>query len=159
VNGDEYDDRLLWFRMHELGLRPGEETVRLEGTTSDGVAFEAEVAVEVARRGNGIAGGKGAATPTAAGAEASGQPAVLGILSASMGAGRVELRLSLPSSELASVEVFDVTGRRVAAEEIQPGGGSHQVALTIPGQVGHGVYWIRLRQGSEVATKRTVHLP
>lgn len=77
-------------------------------------------------------------------------PAVHGLLSVSF---------SLPSAEPARIEVFDITGRRVAGREVGSlGPGRHVVDLAQGGRIPAGLYVVRLSQGKQVRTVRAVAL-
>jgi hypothetical protein len=66
--------------------------------------------------------------------------------------------LVLPSSDLATLELVDVAGRRWLDREVGGlGAGMHRVDLAAE-QVPAGLYFLRLVQGSRVATARVVKL-
>src|SRR5262249_52740422 len=71
--------------------------------------------------------------------------------------GQLVAAFSLPSSAPATLELLDLSGRRVLAREVGSlGEGSHllelgQTALTPP-----GIYWLRLRQAGETRSARAV---
>jgi hypothetical protein len=70
--------------------------------------------------------------------------------------GTIAFTAVLPGAGATRVEVFDVTGRRVLAEELgRQAAGRMRVeasALALPA----GVYLLRVRQGAEIATGRLV---
>jgi hypothetical protein len=71
--------------------------------------------------------------------------------------GRLNVAFSLPSGERAMLEVMDVSGRRVAAREVGSlGAGRHTIDLGAEHRLPTGVYFVRLVQGSRVATARMV---
>jgi hypothetical protein len=62
--------------------------------------------------------------------------------------GTINVRLTLPNSMPATIELFDVGGRRILRREVgQLGAGPHEVVLAAPRQFGAGVYFLRLEQG------------
>ena len=64
---------------------------------------------------------------------------------------------SLVSSDPATLEVYDLHGRRVLARDLGPlEARTHEVRLEAPGALAAGVYTVRLRQGAHVATARAV---
>jgi hypothetical protein len=68
---------------------------------------------------------------------------------------RLGLRFTLPVAGRARVELFDVTGRRVAMRDAGVlGVGEHRVDLAANGPMAPGVYLARLSQGGKVATAR-----
>lgn len=74
---------------------------------------------------------------------------------------RSELRmaLSIPGPESARLEVFDVTGRRIAARDLDAGA-PRTLVLTIGSrELRAGVYWLRLRQGMRSVNSRVVLVP
>ena len=69
--------------------------------------------------------------------------------------GALTVNLSLASDANATLEVIDITGRRVAAHELEaPGLGRQSVTMGFGQQLAAGVYLIRLRQGAAVNTRR-----
>jgi hypothetical protein len=63
-------------------------------------------------------------------------------------AGAVVLRLTLPDSAPADLEVLDVAGRRVASRAVGSlGAGRHRVTLTPAQPMRPGIYFARLRRG------------
>ena len=66
-----------------------------------------------------------------------------------------EVVFSLAQDGLASLELYDVGGRRVWSHQATYGAGRHVVAL--PGApVSPGIYLVRLTQGAQSAVKRGV---
>jgi hypothetical protein len=73
--------------------------------------------------------------------------------------GQLTVQFSLPSAEPARIDLFDITGRRVAGREVSSmGPGRHVVDLAQGGRVPAGVYVVRLSQGKQVRTVRAVAL-
>ena len=71
--------------------------------------------------------------------------------------GRLVVSFMLPSAERATLELIDVTGRRVAAREVGSlGAGRHLLELSDGAHVPAGLYWLRLIQGGRVLTARGV---
>jgi hypothetical protein len=65
---------------------------------------------------------------------------------------------TLGSGEPATLEMLDLSGRRVLAREVGGlGAGRHAVRLDLSA-LGPGVYWIRLRQGAQARVRRAVVL-
>jgi CSLREA domain-containing protein len=68
---------------------------------------------------------------------------------------RLGLRFTLPAAGRARVELFDVTGRRVAVRDAGVlAAGEHRVDLAAGATLAPGVYLARLSQGGSVATAR-----
>ena len=65
--------------------------------------------------------------------------------------------LSLPTSDPATLDLLDASGRRWLGREVDLGSGTHQVDLS-PGRVPAGLYFLRLQQGGHVAMARVVFL-
>jgi len=70
-----------------------------------------------------------------------------------------ELRMEFPSMEQARLEVRNVAGRLVLAQEISPvAGGASAIRLVQPRGLAPGVYWVRLLQGNQAAHSKVVLL-
>lgn len=79
----------------------------------------------------------------------------LGRLSANPSRGDATIAFTLPSPAPASIEVLDVTGRRLWARDVTPFGiGEHRVRLLEGVRAPNGIYFIRLRQGERSASTR-----
>lgn len=73
--------------------------------------------------------------------------------------GGLDVRFALPDARHATLELLDVTGRRVRAREVGAlGAGSHVVRLGDARALAAGVYWIRLRREGVVLTAKAVVL-
>jgi hypothetical protein len=66
------------------------------------------------------------------------------------------VHFSLRSGGRATLDVLDVSGRRVSARSLDVGPGDHAVPLAAGAALRPGVYFVRLRQGTESATARAV---
>ena len=72
-------------------------------------------------------------------------------------AGRARVLLSLPVAGAATVDLFDVVGRRVAEESLrEPGAGDH--VLDLGEDLGPGMYFVRLRQNEVQAMAKVASL-
>jgi hypothetical protein len=72
-------------------------------------------------------------------------------------AGELRVWFTLPSAELASLELLDVTGRRLAQREVGAlGAGGHLLRLEEARSLVPGIYWLRLRQGGRTLLARGV---
>ena len=70
-------------------------------------------------------------------------------------ADRMSVSFVLASDEPASLELLDVTGRRVLVREVGAmGTGAHRVDIGPAGQVAAGLYFLRLTQAGRVASSR-----
>ncbi len=77
-----------------------------------------------------------------------------GLATSPRGAG---VLLSLPDAEPATLELFDVAGRRLWSREVGSlGAGEHTVGVGDGARLPVGVYLARLRQGAQAATARIV---
>ena len=66
---------------------------------------------------------------------------------------------TLATDATASLELFDVAGRRVYAREVGSlGAGPHVIELAHDARPGPGIYFVRLRQGDGLRTRRIVVL-
>ncbi len=72
--------------------------------------------------------------------------------------GRFKVAFTLPSEAVATLELFDVAGRRLLTREVGSlGAGRHAIDLAWRGQQpAPGVYFLRLAQGEHTAVRRTV---
>ncbi len=86
-----------------------------------------------------------------AGAEA---PSIAGFVA---GAATPALRVTLAGSAPATLEVYDVSGRRVASGALADAGAGERI-VPLPGAWRAGVYFARLSQGGRVALRRAVLL-
>jgi hypothetical protein len=71
---------------------------------------------------------------------------------------RVRLQLSLVGSAPATLDAYDVAGRRLGRQVIDGGAGTHVVELESRLTPCSGLVFLRLAQGSESATTRAVHV-
>jgi hypothetical protein len=70
------------------------------------------------------------------------------------GSSALEVAFTLPGSAPASLDLIDVSGRRVAARAVGAlGPGTHTVTLE-GGSLAPGIYFVRLRQGNQRAVAR-----
>jgi len=71
----------------------------------------------------------------------------------------ITIGFALPSAAPATLEVFDLFGRRLVADEVGSlGAGDHRMALKV-GTLRPGLYAIRLRQGDRLLTTRGIVTP
>lgn len=74
------------------------------------------------------------------------------------GAG-LDVTFALPNDAPAVLDLLDVQGRCVRSRAVGSfGAGEHRVRFEQPEELGAGVYWIRLRQGTEQRVLRAVVL-
>ena len=67
------------------------------------------------------------------------------------------VRFALPGNGPATLEVVDVTGRRVASREVgQLGAGEHEIAFGRDRSFQSGMYWVRLIQAGRSFTRKAV---
>jgi len=73
--------------------------------------------------------------------------------------GAILVRFTLPTDAAATLALFDVAGRRVAAREVGSlGPGTHALDLAADGRPAAGIYFIRLQQGPHTRSRRVVVL-
>ena len=73
--------------------------------------------------------------------------------------GRLSIEFVLPTDERATLELLDVTGRRVASRDVGSlGPGRHTTDLSESAHLPAGVYLVRFAQGAKVQTARAVVL-
>lgn len=76
------------------------------------------------------------------------------------GNGALDIRMTLPSSAPASLELFDVVGRKLRQFDMGTyGPGDHVIRLASKGELPAGLVWLRLRQGTRAATHVARVLP
>jgi len=69
--------------------------------------------------------------------------------------GRLRVAFSLPSSAPATLELFDLDGRRIVAQDASAlGAGRHELILDGGRSISSGIYFVRLQQGSRTASER-----
>jgi len=61
--------------------------------------------------------------------------------------GELTVEFSLPVAEPASLELFDVRGRRISSTKSDASPGVHRVTLAKSGELGPGLYFVKLQQG------------
>jgi hypothetical protein len=144
VDGDGLGDIVIHIDAHDLPLTEANTAVKLWGQTFDDVRIEGTASVVV-----GTPGRQGGASPHAA---APGAP-TFAIALAADGAG-FECRLAwLPN---ARVELFDVTGRRIASA-VAAGGAAQTLTLTPASRPAPGLYFARLT-GPATLTRKVLVL-
>jgi len=73
--------------------------------------------------------------------------------------GRLRVEFTLPSSEPARLDLFDIGGRRIAGESLDRFvAGSHQVEFGRDSRIVPGIYVLLLTQGAESRTRRVAVL-
>ena len=71
----------------------------------------------------------------------------------------IEVEFTVPTAGTASIEAFDVTGRRVAVSRLDTtGAGAYTAPLTGGGSLKPGIYFLRLTQGALRAQSRVIVL-
>ena len=91
------------------------------------------------------------------GVPGSGRASALSLWPASPNPGRgtVTVGFTLPSAHGATLDLLDITGRRVASHDVPPGASGAQ-RLTLGDGLRPGVYFVRLRQGSLMTSLKAV---
>lgn len=93
------------------------------------------------------------------GASTAMEPARLRVEAPAIARGRLAARLFLPGRDGVRLELFDVDGRRIAWRDVTGlGPGVHGYRWEETANLPSGVYWLRIRRGSESATAKTVLL-
>jgi hypothetical protein len=146
VNGDGRPDVTLRFNARDLRLRVGDTQALAAGRTVGGVPVVGRGQVTILDHGlypdrpdpSRLVFGISALAP---------HPVV----------DRLSISFTLAEPGNASVELFDVRGRRVLGEELPGAGpGVHRVSFGGMANLARGVYWIRLRQGVHEEVKKTI---
>ena len=108
-----------------------------------------------ARRG-GRTGAATPLTPEVGALRATDAPAALVVESVSPNpaAGRVRVAYAVPEGGAVRLDVFDVRGRRVLGRSVQAGGAGRQTATLDVGDLGPGVYVVRVTAGGATAESR-----
>ena len=70
--------------------------------------------------------------------------------------GEVSVRFSLADDSPATLDVFDVLGRRISARDVGGAVGERTLALSPGRALAPGIYLVRLMQRTHVATSRVV---
>jgi hypothetical protein len=140
ANGDGITDLVLTFDARDLRLDGGE--VELEGMTIDGAPFRGSDAVEV----------KELPSRAAPGIVAAPNRLSLAVLPPRRDP---SLLINLPTEEPATLEAFDIAGRRVWSRDLRGlGPGRHRVRMAAG--LASGLYLVRLEQGSVAVVARVV---
>jgi hypothetical protein len=72
---------------------------------------------------------------------------------------RLRIAFAFPAGPVPSVELMDVAGRRIVHQQLQgfePD--EHEASIGLPTGVSSGVYFVRLKQGSQVRVAKTVFI-
>jgi hypothetical protein len=148
VNHDSLMDLVLSFDARDVHL-DGNATI-LEGSTTDGVSFRGTEMVKTTGPSRfGVAAALGDSLATS----------VFSVKAASPQHGAMELAISLPEVSPASVEVYDINGRRVLSHDIDAGDGQPRALEWRGGRsLPSGLYWVRVTQGQLTATRRIILL-
>ncbi len=165
--------RLAWYaaggtvpgtRVERRGADTGWMQVATVLPDGDGLlVYEDRTVVPGARYAYRLAIGSGASTwrtPEHWVSVPAGAVFALGGLIPNPGTAGAVIAFALPSSAPATLELFDLQGRRVAARRIDaPDAGRHELALASVGRLAPGVYLLRLAQAGRVGTTRVCVLP
>ncbi|TPW13551.1 MAG: hypothetical protein FD129_1248, partial [bacterium] len=115
---------------------------------------------------NGNVGGYSLVTPqSTTGAPIEDSAAALALAIRTQGpnparSGRLVVHVSLPSNAPATLELLDVTGRRVFSQEVGGlGAGEHTVSMAGDRNMAAGVYLVRLNQGEGTRVTRFTLVP
>lgn len=81
----------------------------------------------------------------------------LSVRAAANRAGQMRLAIVLPTTEAASLELVDVTGRRVAERELRAQSPGEQEVSFETGSLKPGVYWARVSQAGKLAAAKVVY--
>jgi len=83
----------------------------------------------------------------------------LGLISPNPSPRGFHVSYTLPNSAPATLELVDVTGRRVASLNVGGNGaGTHEADLGSAGEIKPGVYWVRLNQAGRSISHRVVEI-
>lgn len=136
-----------WERVGEGNADPGGDVVRYaDANVVAGRRYEYALGVPTAA-GEALAGATVVDVPGA-------RAALFGILP-NPGPGNLRVSFSLGSAAPASLELVDVTGRRLRQVEVgHLGAGEHALDLGAGLEVRAGVYWVRLRQSGVTEVMR-----
>jgi hypothetical protein len=69
------------------------------------------------------------------------------------------LDIVLEDGVAAGLELFDVSGRRVAEQRLSLEPGEHRIPIDAAGRLPAGIYMAKLRQGSREARRQVILLP
>ena len=84
----------------------------------------------------------------------------LGSLSPNPASAASALTITLPGDASASLEVIDVSGRRVASQNLGTlGAGTHTIALSAAARLSSGIYFLRLDYQGRALPKRIALVP
>jgi hypothetical protein len=148
-DGDGQGDAWFAFDRAALGLVAGGRTFELRARTAEGVTLVGFAGASIVGKPGVDRVADGAALANLA----------FGVrLDTPLRAGG-GLSLTLPEERDVTIEVFSVDGRRVAsaAPERRPAG-HHRIDLPGVGRLAPGVYWARVRAGSDAWTGRVVRV-
>lgn len=81
----------------------------------------------------------------------------LSVRSASTRTGELRLAIVLPTTEAASLELVDVTGRRVSHQELRATSAGEREVTVDARTFQPGIYWARVSQAGKLASAKVVH--
>ncbi len=151
MNRDGIPELVMWFEQQALQIEPGPVSARLEARTRAGVRLVATVPLAAIER-------PGRRDPL--GGDEVERPLVLSIAplaNPSVG-DRLLVRLTLPTSAPARLDVVDVAGRRVSTMRLDAAPGERTIELSTGSAMPSGIYFLRVAQAGRIVTRRVVRL-
>ena len=158
LDGDGYPDLQLHFDIQDLALLDVDQEVLLHARLHGGGSVVARAAIRMPG-GSTVETARGAGTETALAAEPAPEPRPirLAIRSVDTDERGISLGVTLPRPGPATLEAYDVGGRKVAEKRLA-GPDEMRVTLSPRMALGRGLYFVRLRQGDQTVTRRVVRL-
>ena len=159
VDKDGVVDLLVHFDVDELQLEPGTDVAQVAAATFAGARLRGSDQVRVVGHGGGRQARRdGNLTPTSA--TAAEIPSELCLRPAGSNGSEMRLTAELPLSGDATIELFDVSGRRRHSEKFPAlSAGVHGLTLRVRDPLSSGVYFARIRIAGLASTTKVVRLP
>jgi len=68
--------------------------------------------------------------------------------------GQIDFQIEVPAEDVYTFEVFDVTGKRFASEQLKLNEGLHQQQLSLHQTITQGIYFVRISNSNGIFTKK-----
>ncbi len=153
VDGDGITDVVVHFDRSAMSLAPEDTLARLEGRLTNGIPVRGQAPVR-------LLPAVSASSQTMFESEPRPGEFALGLELESPGRGGLQVRLSLPGTASARLELFDLVGRRLSGREAGSlGAGVHRIRLARSGELPAGIYFVRVTDRERVLVRRAVVFP
>lgn|GEM_PF-1328650 len=151
VNSDQFPDLIVNFRIDELDVSSESSTFVLRARTRDGRFIRGSDQMAARIASNELGGAPDTSAPLAA--------MNLRLAWNPVRGSELAVIADFPEAGLAILDVFDLSGRRVASESVEViESASRTISLRANRLLAPGVYFVRLTQGSRIEAIRAVVL-